>query len=124
MGYFATINWDKLKADLEKGLLQGILAVKKGAMVAKKKATALTEEGKRQYALLSLKAKAHKGISDLGARVYELMRTKAKNPALDAKVKALAAQIKKLEAEIAVLEKAPKKALKKKAKKTVKKRRA
>lgn len=122
MGYFDTINWDKLKADLEKGLQQGLVAVKKGAMVAKKKAEELTVEGKRQYKILALKAKAHKAISDLGARVYELMGTKAKNPALDSKVKELAAQIKKWEFEIALLEQAPKKAAKKKTKKTTRKK--
>lgn len=122
MGYFDTINWDKLKADLEKGLQQGLVAVRKGAMVAKKKAEELTVEGKRQYKILALKAKAHKAISDLGARVYELMGTKAKNPALDAKVKELAAQIKKWESEIVLLEQAPKKAAKKKTKKTTRKK--
>jgi hypothetical protein len=122
MGYFDTINWDKLKADLEKGLQQGLVAVKKGAMVAKKKAEELTVEGKRQYKILSLKAKAHKGISDLGARVYAIMGTTAKNPAQDAKVKELAAQIKKMEIEIALLEQLPKKAAKKKTKKTARKK--
>lgn len=122
MGYFDTIKWDKVRADVEKAVHQGMLVVKKGAMVAKKKAAELTEEGERQYQILSLKVKVHKAMSDLGARVYSLMGTKAKNPALDPKVKGIAAQIKQYEHEIEALEKKPKKAAKKKAKKTARKK--
>jgi hypothetical protein len=122
MGYLDRINWGKLKADVEKALQQGMLAVKKGAMVAKKKAEELTVEGERQYQILSLKVKVHRGMSDLGARVYSLLGSKDKNPALDAKVKGIAAQIKKHEREIGLLEKKPKKTSRKKTKKIAKKR--
>jgi hypothetical protein len=124
MSYFDAINWDKLKADIEKAMRQGMLVVKKGAMVAKKKADELTEEGERQYHILSLKVKMHKGMSDLGARVYSLLGSKDKNLALDPKVKALATQIKKYKQEIAVIEKTPKAAVKKKAKKKARKKTA
>jgi len=67
--------------------------VKRGAIVAQKKAGELTEEGKRQYKISALKTKVHGGISGLGARVYALTGSRTKNPALDAKVKDLVAQI-------------------------------
>ncbi|HXN07514.1 MAG TPA: hypothetical protein VN944_10690 [Nitrospiria bacterium] len=118
MSYFDAIHWNKIKADLEKELKQGVLAFKKGAMVVKEKADQLSEEGLRQYKILSLKTKVYKGISDLGARVYSLMGSKGKNPALDTKVKGIAAQIKKYKTEIASLDKASKKTARKRIKKT------
>ena len=116
MGYFESINWEGIKRDLQKGMEKGMVAVKKGAIVAQKRAGELTEEGKRQYKVFALKSKVHQGITDLGARVYALMSSKAKNPALDEKVKDTVAQVKKLDAQIAELEKKPGSALKKKAK--------
>lgn len=113
MSYLEGIKWDSIRKDLQKGLEKGMAAVKKGAIVAKKKAGELTDEGKKQYRVLSLKAKVHEAVSDLGARVYALMRdSKAKNPALDARVKELLSNIKKLEEQIAAV-----------AKKTVRKKR-
>jgi hypothetical protein len=117
MSYLETMNWDKLKSDVGKGLKQGVVAVRKGAMVVKKKAGELTEEGKRQYKILSLKTKVHQGIADLGARVYSLMGERKKNPVLDSRVKDLAAQIKRHESEIALLEKTPRKAAKRRTRK-------
>ncbi len=106
MGYLENINWDSIKKDLQKGLEKGMAAVQKGAIVAKKKAGELTEEGKRQYRILTLKAKVHEAISDLGARVYALLRSaKTKNPALDARVKEILSNIRKLETQIAAAEK-------------------
>jgi len=105
MTYFETIDWSGIKKDLQKGLEKGMVAVKKGAIVVKKKAGELSDEGARQYKAMALKSKVHTAISDLGARVYALMGSQAKNPALDARVKDLVVQIKKLDAEIAGLEK-------------------
>jgi hypothetical protein len=105
MGYLESINWDAIKKDLQKGMEKGMAAMKRGAIVAQKKAGELTEEGKRQYRILSLKARVHKSISDMGARVYDLMSgAKVKNPALDAGVKDIMATIKSLEAQIAAIE--------------------
>ena len=103
MGYLDTIKWDTIKRLAERPD-QGLVAVKKGALIARKKAGELTEEGKRQYKLFTLKTKVHKGISDLGARVYALMGSRAKNPALDAKVKDIVGQVKRLESQIAGIE--------------------
>lgn len=116
MGYFESIDWDGIKKDLQKGMEKGMAAMKKGAIVAQKKAGDLTDEGKRQYKILTLKTKVHEGITDLGARVYSLMGSRVKNPALDPQVKSIAAQIKKLDAQIAELEKKPRSAVTKKAK--------
>jgi hypothetical protein len=116
MGYFDNIDWDGIKKDLQKGMEKGMAAMKKGAIVAQKKAGDLTEEGKRQYKILTLKTKVHEGVADLGARVYALMGSRVKNPALDTQVKNIVAQIKKLDAQIADLEKEPRSARTKKAK--------
>lgn len=116
MSYFESIDWKGIKKDLQKGMEKGMAAMKKGAIVAQKKAGELTDEGKRQYKVISLKAKVHEGITDLGARVYALMGTRVKNPALDAQVKAIVAQIKKLDAQIALVERGPRSAAKKRMK--------
>jgi prefoldin subunit 5 len=117
MGYLESINWDEIKKDLQAGLEKGMAAMKKGAIVAKKKAGELTEEGKKQYKILTLKARVHEAVTDLGARVYALMKgSKAKNPALDARVKDILANIKKLEAQIAAVDR--KATPRKKARKT------
>ncbi len=99
------MKWVKLKADLETGLKEGIVALKKGVVVVKKRTGELTEEGKRQYKLMALKSKLHNGFSDLGARVYSLAATKGrKNLEADAKVKDIMAQLKRYDAEIVFLE--------------------
>lgn len=116
MGYFESINWEGIKKDLQKGMEKGMAAMKKGAIVAQKTAGELTDEGKRQYKILTLKAKVHEGVTDLGARVYALMGSRVKNSALDPQVKDIVAQIKKLDAQIADLEKEPRSARTKKAK--------
>ena len=109
------MNWTELKGDLETGFREGIVALKKGAMVARKRASDLTEEGMRQYKLIALKTKMHNGFSDLGARVYCLVTEKGlKNPAADTKVKDITVQLKRYEAEISLLEKALRKSSKRK----------
>ncbi len=105
MGYLENMNWDMIKKDLQQGLEKGMAAMKKGAIVVQKKAEYLTEEGKRQYKVLTLKARIHEAITDLGAKAYAIMSgTKSKNPALDAGVKDIMARIKDLETQIAILE--------------------
>ena len=116
MGYFESIDWEGIKKDLQKGMEKGMAAMKKGAIVAQKTAGDLTEEGKRQYKIFALKTKVHEAVSDLGARVYALMGSRVKNPALDVQVKNIVAQIKKLDEQIARLDKGPRSTKAKKAK--------
>jgi len=105
MGYLESINWDIIKKDLQEGLEKGMAAMKQGVIVVQKKAEELTEEGRRQYKILTLKARIHEAVSDLGAKAYALMSgTKPKNPVLDAGVKGIMARIKDLEAQIAIFE--------------------
>jgi len=104
MGYLESIDWDGIKKDLQKGMEKGMAAMKKGAIVAQRTAEDLSEEGKRQYKIFALKTKVHEGVTDLGARVYALMGSRVKNPALDPQVKTIVANIKKLDAQIANLE--------------------
>jgi hypothetical protein len=105
MNYFETMDWKKIKKDVEHGLEKGMVAVKKGALVVKKKTGELTDEGKRQYKIMTLKSKVHSQMTDLGARVYSLIGTRSKNPALDATVKDIVAQVKKNEVLISALTK-------------------
>jgi hypothetical protein len=105
MGYLDNMNWELIKKDLQKELEKGIAIIKNGAIVIQKKAEEVTEEGKRQYKMLSTKAKLHESMRDLGAKVYMLMSgARIRNPALDNGVKAITARIKGLEAELAKLE--------------------
>jgi len=105
MGYLDSINWDNIKKDLQDGLEKGMAAMKKGVIVVQKKAEELTDEGKRQYKILTLKTKIHESVSDLGAKAYGIMSgTRPKNPALDAGVKEIMARIKDLEEQMAILE--------------------
>ena len=118
MNYLDKLDWNTIKADLEKGLNQGLVAVKKGALEVKKKAGELSEEGKRQYKLISLKTKVHKSMSELGARVYSLTQSSRKNPLLDARVKDIVARISKNETSILSLERGQKTAVPRARKKT------
>lgn len=99
--------WEKVKKDLQRGIKEGITAVKEGAAVVKGKVEELTEEGKRQYKIYALKTKVQKEIAELGGRVYDLS-SKIKNPMLDRKVEAILSRIKKLEAQITKIEGKPK----------------
>jgi hypothetical protein len=132
MSYLESFNWDAIKKDLQQGLEKSMEAVKQGAVVVQKKAGELTEEGKRQYKVLRLKARIHEAIADLGAKTYVLLSSaKARNPALDAGVKEITARLRDLEAQLGILEgrssegraktrpRARKKALKKKRTGTV-----
>jgi hypothetical protein len=105
MGYLESIKWESIKKDLQDGLEKGMAAMKKGVIVVQKKAEELTEEGKRQYKVLTLKTRIHEAVSDLGAKAYVIMSgTRAKNPALDAGVKEIMARIKDLEEQMAIIE--------------------
>jgi len=104
--------WDKVKADLGKGLREGIEVVKEGATFVKEKTEELTEEGKKRLKLFELKAKARKEMTELGGHVYDL-KSRVKNPFLDGKVKTAVERIKKLEDQIMRLEGKTKEAIKK-----------
>ncbi len=95
--------WEKVKKDLQRGVKEGITAVKERATVVKEKMEKLSEEGKRQYRIFTLKSKVQKELADLGGVVYDLS-SKIKNPLLDRKVKAIISRIKKLETKINRLE--------------------
>ena len=120
MKYWDTIDWQKVKKDIQKGWKEGVVAMKQGAVVAQKKAGALTEEGKRRYKVLELRTRVHKRVYDLGERVHVLLAGKKRpaNPVLDASVKTIMTDIGKMEAQIAKLvgvsSKAPKASRKRK----------
>jgi hypothetical protein len=104
--------WTKVKGDLQKGVKEGLEAVRESASAVRKKTEELTEEGKRRLKVYDLKRTVQREIAELGGRVYDL-KEKSKNPYLDARVKGTMARIKKLEDRIARLEGKAKEAVKK-----------
>lgn len=78
MNFLESIKWKQLMFDVGKGLNHGVIVVERGAMVVRRKAGDLSEEGNLHYRLLALKVKVHKDLSALGARVYSLLVTKDK----------------------------------------------
>jgi len=109
--------WEKVRKDLQKGLKEGMAAVREGATVVREKAGELGDEAKKQYRIYDLKSKVQKWIAELGGLVYEL-QAKAKDPMQDTTVKLMISRIKKLEAQIVRLEGRPKTAPKKPAPKS------
>jgi len=104
--------WNEVKADLEKGVKEGIEIIKEGATFVKEKTEEITEEGKKRLKLFELKAKVRKEMTELGGHVYDL-KSRVKNPFLDSKVKTAMERIKKLEDQIMKLEGKTKEAIKK-----------
>jgi len=105
MGYLDNVSWQKIKKELQNELEKSLAVIKSRVNDIQKKAEELTEEGKRQYKIMSTKAKIHDAMRDLGSKVYMLVsESGVKNPALDAGVKDVIAGIKSLEVELANLE--------------------
>jgi hypothetical protein len=104
--------WNEVKADLERGVKEGIEIIKEGATFVKGKTEELTEEGKRRLKLFELKAKVRKEMTELGGYVYDL-KFRVKNPLGDSKVKVVIERIKKLEDQIMKLEGKTKESIKK-----------
>ena len=95
--------WDKVKADIQRGVKEGVGLVREGVAVVREKAEEITEEGKKRLRIFDLQTKVQKEIMELGGKVYDL-RAKVKNPMMDKKVQAIIGRIKKLEAKILKLE--------------------
>jgi hypothetical protein len=104
--------WTRVKGDLQKGVKEGMEAVREGAAVLGKKTEELTEEGRKRLKTYELMKTVQREIAELGGRVYDL-KAKTKNPYVDAKVKGTMARIRKLEDRIAKLEGKAKEAVKK-----------
>lgn len=115
--------WDTIRKDVQKGIKEGMNAMKEGAAVARGKAAELTEEGKKRYKIFDLKMKVQKEMSELGGHVYDLS-AKVKNPLSNTKVKGIIGKIKKLESQIVKLEGRVEKKVKKATTKTMKKLKA
>lgn len=94
---------EKIKTDLEQGIVEGIDMFREGAAFVKEKTEELTEEGKKRVNLFELKIKVRKEMTELGGRVYEL-KHQEESPFLDSEVKAIIERIKKFEDQIGELE--------------------
>lgn len=95
--------WENVKKDLQKGLKEGVEAVKEGSAAVKKKAEDLSSEAQKQYKIFNMKAEVHKHIAELGGRVYDL-HSKTKTPAANKGVQTIISKIKKIEIQLAKLE--------------------
>ncbi|MBI4378572.1 MAG: hypothetical protein HY578_05680 [Nitrospinae bacterium] len=95
--------WERVKRNLQKGIKEGIEVMKGGAVVVKRKAGELTEEGKRRYRIFELNKKVHREMAELGGIIYDLS-SRIENPMLSGNVKEIIARIKKLEEQIKKLE--------------------
>ncbi len=95
--------WEKIKSDLEQGIVEGIDMLKEGAAFVKKKTEELTEEGRRRVNLFELKIKTRQEMTELGGRVYDL-RHQDESLYSDSEVKAIMERIEKLEKQIGELE--------------------
>ena len=95
--------FDKIKADVKKGIEEGIAAVIEGASVVSGKMDEITAEGKRQYKMFDLKSKIQSHMTELGGRAYDVLDRK-KSPVADRKIKAVFVKIKKLEEQLSRLE--------------------
>ena len=95
--------FDKIKADLKKGIEEGIAAVIEGASVVSGKMDEITAEGKIQYKMFDLKSKIQSHMTELGGRAYDVLDRK-KSPVADSKIKAVFVKIKKLEEQLRRLE--------------------
>ena len=101
----AARKWEKFLADMDKGLKQGIIAFKRGALVSRRRTVDSSVDQERQYKLIMLKVRMQKELCTLGEHVYASIATdNNRNPGLDAKVKDITAHIKRHEAEITQLE--------------------
>lgn len=98
------MNLTTLRRDIEEGIKQGIVYVEKGVAYVRDKAGELSEEGKKQYRVFTLKTKMQKDISELGAKVYALSAEGAIKPVHE-DVRKVIARIQKAEADLAKLEK-------------------
>ncbi len=106
--------WDKIRGDIQKGYKEGLAAIKEGSIVVKKKAGELAEEGRKQIKLFELKQKVQGRFTDLGGRIYDLVRSNKDNLLEDKKIKSTVNAINKLEDQITRIEKKPSKAAGKK----------
>ncbi len=91
-----------LKKDLEKGIKQGVDAVKSTATLVKEKAEEITEKGKIQYRIFEMKSRLQKQFASLGTKLHELTDAKKVNVS-NQDLKKLLTAIDKTKAAIAKL---------------------
>lgn len=92
-----------LKKDIEKGLKQGVDAVKSTATLVREKAEELTEKGKTQYQLYELNNKLQKQFADLGGKLHQLAKSK-KVKISNQELRKLITAIDKIQSSISKLE--------------------
>ena len=102
-GYFASPDWSSVKKDIRGDLKKRLAAIRKGSPGVKRGTDAWEEKGGLRYRILQLESRTYGRITDLGERVYALMRDRSMNPVSDAVVKDLIAQISKDEAKLVLL---------------------
>ena len=92
--------WNKVKADMKKGMRKGVSALREGSNVAAEKAGKLAEMGKIRYQIFLLEQKAEQNFSKMGKRIYQLIGEKVKNPVADPIVRKSISEAKQLEKKL------------------------
>ena len=93
--------WEQVKKDIRQGIKEGMILVREGAAVTKKKAKKLTREGRNTLKTYELQVLVQRQLTELGGRIYDLSSQK-KNPMRDRKVQAMVSRLNKLEKKIEV----------------------
>lgn len=112
--------WDVVKREARKGLEEGLELAKQGAVVARErageawmkgsavareKAAEMAEIGRLRVQIYLAHQKAQRNFTEIGGKVYDLLKSGAKNPLEAAPIRKLLADTAKLERQIDRLKK-------------------
>lgn len=99
------VDWNKMKADISKGMKEGLDKVQDGAKTVAKKTGELTAEGQKKVKIFNQKRKIQDLMEDLGGAVYKA-EIKTPGTVTDQDAMDVLKKIKAANKELKALEKA------------------
>ncbi|MBI5378527.1 MAG: hypothetical protein HZA23_00025 [Nitrospirae bacterium] len=115
MGFWETVKrearkgmeegWVLAKRGAEVAKIQAEEAWKKGSVVAREKASEMAEIGRLRVQIYLAHQKAQRNFTEIGGKVYDLLKSGVAKPLEAAPVRKLLADTAKLERQVAKLEK-------------------
>jgi hypothetical protein len=115
MGFWETVKrearkgmeegWELAKRGAVVARVQAEETWKKGSVVAKEKAAEMAEIGRLRVQIFLAHQKAQRNFTEIGGKVYDLLKSGAKNPLEAAPIRKLLADTAKLERQIDRLKK-------------------
>ncbi|GBD99793.1 hypothetical protein BMS3Abin07_01839 [bacterium BMS3Abin07] len=96
--------WDSIKADIKKGIDEGIHVVRESTSSVMERAEVLAEEGKKKIRAFEIKQKIQVHFTELGGKLYDLIDKKSKSPASHPSIKSLLKKIDQLKEQLTKLE--------------------